>query len=54
MGGVGVPSTGEETDDILPMNPEGDEVDDAQAQHRWLSIIVYVGQTQLRIMTPSI
>ncbi len=37
--------TGEETDDLLPMNPEGAEVDDSQVQHGRLSINVHVGQT---------
>ncbi len=37
--------TGEETDDLLPMNPEGVEVDDSQVQHGCLSINVHVGQT---------
>jgi len=37
--------TGEETDDLLPMNPEGAEVDDSQVQHGCLSINVHVGQT---------
>jgi len=39
--------TGEETDDLLPMNPEGVEVDDSQVQHGCLSINVHVGQTPL-------
>ena len=37
--------TGEETDDLLPMNPEGVEVDDSQVQHGCLFINVHVGQT---------
>jgi IMP dehydrogenase len=45
VGGVGVPSTGEETDDMLPMNPEGDEVDDSQVQCGHLLINAHIGQT---------
>ena len=41
--------TGEETDDLLPMNPEGVEVDDSQVQHGCLSINVYVGQTPIQL-----
>ena len=47
MGGVGVPSTGAETNDMLPMNPEGDEADDDQVQYGLLSIFVHIGQTPL-------
>ena len=45
MGGAGVPMTGEETDDMLPMNPEGDEVDDAQVQCGHLLTNAHIGQT---------
>jgi len=41
--------TGEETDDLLPMNPEGVEVDDSQVQHGCLSINVHVGQTPIQL-----
>ena len=45
MGGAGVPTTGEETDDMLPMNPEGYEVDDAQVQCEYLLTNAHIGQT---------
>ena len=38
-------STGEETDDMLPMNLKGDEVDDAQVQCGHLLTNAYIGQT---------
>ena len=31
MWGLGVAPNGDETDDMLPMNPEGDEVDVSQS-----------------------
>ncbi|WP_421077699.1 hypothetical protein Mjas_08355 [Methanothermococcus sp. Ax23] len=45
MGGAGVPTTGEETDDMLPMNPEGYKVDDAQVQCGHLLTNAHIGQT---------
>ncbi len=37
--------TGAETNDMLPMNPERHEADDAQVQYGLLSIFVHIGQT---------
>ncbi|WP_421077540.1 hypothetical protein Mjas_07470 [Methanothermococcus sp. Ax23] len=47
MGGAGVPTTGEETDDMLPMNPEGYKVDDAQVQCGHLLTNAHIGQTPI-------
>ncbi|WP_421077453.1 hypothetical protein Mjas_06985 [Methanothermococcus sp. Ax23] len=51
MGGAGVPTTGEETDDMLPMNPEGYKVDDAQVQYGHLLTNAYIGQTPYNNLT---